>query len=318
MTKLVSKRGLLMLAACVLIGSQGLLSRGAQRLPEPARPEPGMVVLRVTITGPRSKPLPRLEPAHLKITEDGTEQKIGYFSLDTTPPTVAIVWGVTNDTLMAEARLVPLDFLESLARSTPPRSVNDRIADLSRRQLGNPLFEYFLIHGGLDAGGTPSVAIAFSTDVKALPRIYPAVRGSLDAVYVGLDVLKESAFSKKAVVMIADTVDPTLSGEHYKQFAIREGVPVYYILGGGEGEGPLQLQELVDVSGGEGYLALNGGAVENYALEIAQGLSNQYVVGYHPQKAKDGKWRKLGVRVTSPEASVKLRARTKSGYYSPK
>jgi Ca-activated chloride channel family protein len=318
MLNLVSKRGLLMVAACVLIAAQVLPTRGAQRLPEPARPEPGMVVLRVTITGPRSKPLPRLEPAHLKITEDGVEQKIGYFSLDATPPSVALVWGVTSDTLMSDARLVPLDFLESLARSTPPRSVNERIADLSRRQLSNPLFEYFLIHGGLDAGGSPSVAIAFSTDVKALPRIYPAVRGSLDAVYVGLDVLKESAFSKKAVVMIADTVDPTLSGEHYKQFAIREGVPVYYILGGGEGEGPLQLQELVDVSGGEGYLALNGGAVENYALEIAQGLNNQYLVGYHPQKAKDGKWRKLGVRVTPPDGSPKLRARTKSGYYSAK
>lgn len=323
---------LVALAACLLLSFQVFPSRGAQRPDNVAqrtdnvaqrpgaatvRPDPGMVVLRVTITGPRNKPLPRLEPENLRITEDGVEQKIGYFALDAEPPSVAIVWGIQDDTLMADSRLVPLDFLETLARSAPLRSVNDRIADLSRRQLSNPVFEYFLIHGAPSANGSPSVAVAFSTDVKALPRIYPPARGSLDAVYVGLDVLKESAFSKKALIMIAESVDATLSGEHYKQFAIREGVPVYYILAGGDtGEGALQVEELANVSGGDGYLALTGGAIENYALEIAQGLNNQYLVGYHPQKDPDGKWRKLGVRVTPPDGSPKLRARTKSGYYS--
>ncbi len=78
-------------------------------------------------------------------------------------------------------------------------------------------------------------------------------------------------------------------------------MPVYYILAGGVGEGPLQLQELADVSGGEGDLATSGGSIENYALEVAQGLNNQYLIGYHPKNgAANGKWRKLSVRVTPP------------------
>jgi hypothetical protein len=145
------------------------------------------------------------------------------------------------------------------------------------------------------------------------------VTGSLDAVYVGLDVLKEAAFSKKALLMIADTVDTTPQIEHYKQFAIRQNVPVSYIVAGGSGEGLLQLQELTDVSGGEGYLALSGGAIESYALEVAQGLNNQYLVGFHPtNSARNGKWRKLGVRVNLPDGAPKLRACTKSGYYAPR
>lgn len=294
---------------------------GAQRGPGPPQPSikppAGMVALRVTITGPRSKPLPRLSADNLRITEDGVEQKIEHLAFDTEAPSVAIAWGIMGDSLSSDARLAPLAFLESLAKSAPQRSINDRIADLSRRQLSNPLFEYFLVEGALQERGSPSVVVAFSTDVKALPRIYPSVRGSLDAVYVGLDVLKEAAFSKKALVLIADSVDATESIEHYKQFAIRESVPVYYILAGGAGEGPLQLQELTDVTGGEGYLALTGGAIESFALEIAQGLNNQYWIGYYPKNAdKDGKWRKLGVRVTPPDGSPKLHARVKSGYYA--
>jgi len=297
-----------------------LSAGGTQRLaPPPIKPDPDLTVIRVTVTGPANKSLPRLAREHLKISEDGVEQQIEYFMFDSEPPSVAIVWGIWNDSLSAEARLVPLTFLETLAQSAPLRAIGDRIADLSRRQFGDPRFEYFLVEGGISERSPATVAVAFSTEVKTLPRIYPKVRGSIDSVYVGLDVLKESAFSKKALVFIGDSVDEGPATDYYKQFAIRQGVPVYYILGGGDGAGLLQLQELADVSGGEGYIATAGGAIEAYAKEIAQGLNNQYVVGYRPRNAaKDGKWRRLGVRVNPPDGSPKLHARVKSGYYAPR
>jgi Ca-activated chloride channel family protein len=310
-----------LLVTVLLVIWQMLPASGAQRPPSPqvAAPDPGMVLARVTITGPRSKPLPRLGVEHLRVSEDGVEQQIEYFAFDSEPPSVAVIWAIQDELLSNDARLVPLDFLENLAQSAPPRSISARVTDLSRRQFANPLFEYFLIEGGVDALSPPTVVVAFSTEVKRLPQIFPRAAGSIDAVFVGLDVLKESAFSKKAVLMITDGVEPSLRGEYYKQYAIRQGVPVYCISAGSGGEGDLQLQELADVSGGEGYLATAGGAIENYALEVAQGLNNQYVIGYHPSNAvKNGKWRKLGVRVTPPAASPKLHARIKSGYYAPK
>jgi Ca-activated chloride channel family protein len=300
-----------LLVGLLLMAWQVFPSAGTPQLPRPQpKPDPSLTLQRVTITGPRNKPLPRLGPEHLKITEDGVEQKIEYLSFDSEPPSVAIVWGIQNDSLSNEARFVPPAFLDAIAKGAPPRG----------RGSVNPPFEYFLLEGGIETNSPPTVRIAFSTDAKSLPRIFPKVSGSLDAVYVGLDVLKEAAFSKKALLMIADTVDTTLQIEHYKQFAIRQGVPVFYIVAGGTGEGLLQLQELTDVSGGEGYFALSGGSIEAYALEVAQGLNNQYVVGYRPTNAaKNGKWRKLGVRVVNPpDGASKLNARTKSGYYVPR
>jgi hypothetical protein len=124
---------LLMGLCLLLVGVAVLANAGQQPPPLPVRPDAGLTLVRMTITGPRSKALPRLGPERVRISEDGVEQRIDYFVFDNQPPSVAVIWGIFNDTLAAEARLAPLVFLESIAMSVPPRSINERLADLSNR-----------------------------------------------------------------------------------------------------------------------------------------------------------------------------------------
>jgi hypothetical protein len=43
------------------------------------------------------------------------------------------------------------------------------------------------------------------------------------------------------------------------------------------------------------------------------------MLGYKPtNSAKDGKWRRLSVKVDSPDAATKLKARIRRGYYAAK
>ena len=47
-------------------------------------------------------------------------------------------------------------------------------------------------------------------------------------------------------------------------------------------------------------------------------LKNQYVIGYHSTNAaKDGKWRKLRLKINPPKGIQHLNVRSKSGYYAP-
>jgi Ca-activated chloride channel family protein len=57
--------------------------------------------------------------------------------------------------------------------------------------------------------------------------------------------------------------------------------------------------------------------LEDICTKIAVELKNQYVLGFHSTNgAKDGKWRKLRVKVNPPKGIEHLNVRAKSGYYA--
>jgi Ca-activated chloride channel family protein len=52
--------------------------------------------------------------------------------------------------------------------------------------------------------------------------------------------------------------------------------------------------------------------------QISRELRNQYILGYYPSnRSRDGKWRKLKIRLTGPESQAKVRLYAKKGYYAP-
>ncbi len=54
------------------------------------------------------------------------------------------------------------------------------------------------------------------------------------------------------------------------------------------------------------------------ARKIGRELRNLYVVGYSPSNSKrDGKWRKIQVKLTPPRGLPPLHLYNKSGYYAP-
>ena len=78
------------------------------------------------------------------------------------------------------------------------------------------------------------------------------------------------------------------------------------------------IEELSDLTGGRAFFPDSVYELEDICTKIAVELKNQYVIGYHSTNgAKDGKWRKLRVKVNPPKGIQRLNVRAKQGYYAP-
>ena len=54
------------------------------------------------------------------------------------------------------------------------------------------------------------------------------------------------------------------------------------------------------------------------ATKISEELRNQYVIGFKPGDARrDGKWRKLKVKLSPPAGLPQLTVHARTGYYAP-
>jgi Ca-activated chloride channel family protein len=75
------------------------------------------------------------------------------------------------------------------------------------------------------------------------------------------------------------------------------------------------LRNLSEKSGGR-YVDTPGGQTLRDAFgEIVEELGQQYTIAYRPtNRARDGKWRKIEIKVSRSEAKV----RTRPGYKAPK
>jgi len=284
--------------------------------------DPTLTYVHITATGPRKGALPLLHQDNVQIFENNVEQNIRYFAFENGPITVAIL-GSPGD----GGRDAPLAFLEALILPQGQKPAgNDRelrVAALADLQKRFARVEYMWMEGA-----PPIVRVPFTVDLRQLPDAFPQSGASAsDFVFVGLEVLKESAYRRKVVLLFAKGVTSNPAAEDdgpatdtYTQFAIRQDVPVYYVAQGSPAsQGFLNLQHLAELTGGDGILTTNDLAAEDVVLDLAQELNNQYLIGYRPtNSAQDGGWRKLKVKLSPPESSPKMRARIKTGYYAPK
>ncbi len=54
------------------------------------------------------------------------------------------------------------------------------------------------------------------------------------------------------------------------------------------------------------------------AVKISTELRNQYVLGYNPKSMqRDGKWRKVKVKLVPPQGLPPLTVHARTGYYAP-
>ena len=77
----------------------------------------------------------------------------------------------------------------------------------------------------------------------------------------------------------------------------------------------LSLKGFADKTGGRLISTAGGQALRDSFAEVANELGHQYTISYRPvNKAHDGKWRTLEVKVNREDAFV----RTRKGYRAPK
>jgi Ca-activated chloride channel family protein len=81
--------------------------------------------------------------------------------------------------------------------------------------------------------------------------------------------------------------------------------------------GRAMIEELTDLTGGRPFYPDSVYDLEDICTKISVELKNQYVIGYHSTNgAKDGKWRKIRLKVNPPKGIPKLNERAKQGYYA--
>jgi Ca-activated chloride channel homolog len=158
-----------------------------------------------------------------------------------------------------------------------------------------------------------------------------------DAIWVACkDVLKDIT-EKKAMIIMSDGMDneSLVSYEEALQAAIRSEAAIYVVskteavrqtyeanknqyYGGIPREAFVQadlvLRKLAYETGGRVLYPNTFGQLDNIYAQVDEELRNQYTLGYvSTNTVKDGSYRRIDVRVKSPNASVSARP----GYYAP-
>jgi Ca-activated chloride channel family protein len=82
--------------------------------------------------------------------------------------------------------------------------------------------------------------------------------------------------------------------------------------------GPSMLAEITELTGGRAFPVENLNDLPDIAAKIGMELRNQYVLGYKPgNMERDGKWRKIKVRLKPPKGLPPLNVYSRAGYYAP-
>src|SRR5215510_75769 len=268
-----------------------------------------LVLVNATVTDSLNRYVSGLESEHFQIWEDKIEQKIAYFSSEDVALSLGMIFDVSG--------------------SMKDKISTARDAAVTFLKTGNPEDEYFLV----EFANRPEVASDFTTDISKLQSkiIFTPAKGMTamyDAVYVGLEKLKTGTNPKKALLLITDGEDnrSRYTFQNVKDFVKEQDVQIYAIgitdewhsqLSAGR-TGRAMLEELADLTGGRAFFPDSVYELEDICTKIAIELKNQYVIGYHSTNgAKDGKWRKLRVKVNPPKGIQHLNVRAKQGYYAP-
>ncbi len=254
-----------------------------------------LVMVSVAVSDSDGRPVTDLKEQSFQLFEDKIEQKIRYFSSEAAPISIGIILDISHSMQkkLSFAKDAALKFLET----------------------GTPDDEYFLV----EFSNRANIAQGFTSDITRLRdklSLVPAQGNTAlyDAVYLGLAQLKKGQNPKKALLLITDGEDnhSRYSRRDIREF-VREADAQIYVIDMGRA----LVGELADMTGGHSYRA-SVADLEDTCEKIALELKSQYVIGYESTNGnKDGKFRKVRVKVTPPEGMLKVNARTREGYYAP-
>jgi Ca-activated chloride channel family protein len=195
-------------------------------------------------------------------------------------------------------------------------------------KTANPQDEFFMIA----FADRPELISDFTRSVEDIQSklIYTVPKGRtalLDAIYLGMDKMKQAQNSKKALLIISDGGDnrSRYTESEVKSLVRETDVQIYAIgifdfLGRTpeEANGPALLGDITEVTGGRTYVINNPNELADTATKIGMELRNQYVLGYRPNNDRhDGKWRKIKVKLEPPKGLPPLHVYAKTGYYAP-
>lgn len=267
-----------------------------------------LVLVNASVTDPSGRPITNLDESNFKVFDDNTEQEIVRFSSDDVPASVGILLDTSGsmDDKFLESREALSQFL----------------------QTANPHDQFFLEEfsdrARLDGQFTESLDDIENRMMMLVPRGKTAL---FDAIYLGLNEMKEAENKRKALLIISDGGDN--HSEHKKRDVIkflRESDVQLYSIGiyeprdtcftPEECSGPSLLRDLSKTTGGQAFRVSNISDLSDIATKLSVLLRSQYMIAYEPSsRFRDAKWHKIKVSLKPPQGSPPLTVRARSGYF---
>ncbi|MFL6228281.1 MAG: VWA domain-containing protein [Pyrinomonadaceae bacterium] len=279
-----------------------------------------VVNLNVRVADVSGKLVPNLTKADFQVFENNVEQEITSFEPVSAPVSLVLLLDLSTSTKdrMSLLKKAAKKFVESL-------DPNARVA------VGAFTRRFMLVSD-------------FTQDRKLLKKRIDETKNLhsgtafYDAMWSTLDLFKETTGKRKAVVVLSDGVDNSISSDNFTPRhtfdeliarVAQEDVTIYPIYLDTEFEVTVkmrtgdshetyvtarsQLQRIAGDAGGTLFKAGSAEDLESVYQRVAAELQTLYSVSYNPKdKDYDGTWRNLAVRVRQPQVS----ARTRRGYYA--
>jgi len=259
----------------------------------------GVILVPVSVTDAKNVPVTSLKQDQFQLMEDNKEQKIVQFSAASDPLVLSVVLGLSANGPVktpGQRDRTSVDILSAV----------DRL-----REAGS---------------SAPVVQNPFDGD------------GMFETVMRSMSDLGKQPNPKKAMVVVSDGY--IASGSQASSVPLPKTLienskvspfPVYFLYVSssatslpGFTEGSTQatgyyLQQVADFSGGNSLAGQTENSLAKVATDLRDALKNLYVLGFQSTNtAKDGKWRKLTVKVTPPADIAKVKVDAKPRYFVPK
>ena len=270
-----------------------------------------LVLIPVTVTDPMNRFVTGLDRENFKVFEDKKEQEITQFSSEDAPLSIGVIFDCSG----------------SMGRKLE----KSRLAVAQFFKTANPEDEFFLVQFNDSADMIQS----FTKDLEEIQNrlAFTQSKGRtalIDAIYLGMHEMKKAHNARKALLIISDGGD---NSSRYTEGEIRnlvkEADVQIYAIGvyepvASRGRTPEEaagqglLTDIAEMTGGRQYPVDNINELPDIAAKIGVELRNQYVLGYRPQNhERDGKYRKVQVKLIQPRGLPTLRPFYKLGYYAP-
>ena len=270
-----------------------------------------LVQINVTVTDPLNRFVTGLDKEYFKLYEDKVEQQVAQFSSEDAPLSIGMVFDTSG--------------------SMGPKLQKSRQAAAQFFKTANPEDEFFLI----TFNDRPELVMPFTTDTEEMQNrlTFTQSKGRtalLDGIYMAMNQMKKAHNPRKALLIISDGGDNSSRyTENEVKNAVREADVQIYAIGiyepvasrgrtAEELAGPGLLSEVAEQTGGRAFAVDNLAELPDVAAKIGMELRNQYVLYYTPKnQERDGKYRRVTVKLVQPRGLPPLKAFYRLGYYAP-
>jgi Ca-activated chloride channel family protein len=257
----------------------------------------------LVITDPRNRLVTGLDRDNFNLFEGKERQEIKTFSSEDAPVSLGVIFDMSGSmsSKIERAREAVIEFCKT----------------------ANPQDEFFMV----TFADKPEEISDFTTSVEDIQGklVYTVPKGRtalLDAIYLGVSKMRQARYPKKAMLIISDGGD---NHSRYTEGEIRSTVKeadvLIYAIGiydhffptDEERLGPTLLSDLTELTGGRAFTIDNPNDLADVSTKIGIELRNQYLLGYRPKNpVRDGKWRKIKVKLLPPKGLPPLRVYAKT------